>query len=384
MENENELKELKDKFFEIQTIKDEDMSLYSSQVANENYSIKKEVDNFNFKDLKTNFANINNFKQSINHMLEIRNKNILLEENELSKDLLDRINSVESAKNNIIYNITSIDGGILVFGTDELEEVFTPDNLSTLQPEQINMTSEFNHVLNNTNVETSQNIFKIVESNEWYISSYIDNSFIMELEIDPIAPIYIYVKDNLEYNPLEVFVINIDKGENKSLVTFKVRKSILDFIKNRSLEFKLIGNRQESFRIPKTSVIKRTYIKIPLEFISQEKYVYIKNNDVLEKVGITIEFEEENYVFIKQDFKNIKIGDVLVSENKEYILSEILEEEGVYLANYGYGKFEKIYIDDPPNIINGDYIINAQINKIKEHDLIIEDASKVNDNQFIN
>jgi hypothetical protein len=386
-EFEVDIKHLKNKVLELQTLRGDDIVKNSAQARYENELMKSQVDNFNFIDLQYKFSNLIILKQNLDHRVEIRNKNLLSEDSESIKNLTDELKISEARKNENIYSIKANETGILSFSTDDMEEVFNFSNLNTIQPEQMKIPNMSKISPNNSNVEKNQSIFKVVESNEWYISAFIGNDYIYDFEPSSINSKTIYVEKNFEYYPLEVFIYKVDKGENDSLVTFRVTRSILDYIGQRKIKFKLVDTKYEGFKIPESAVVTKTYIKVPVKFVNEaSSTVIIKNNEVYEKVTIKLYNKEDEFYYIRQDFGKIKLGDVLfLDDDKEqsYILKEVKIEKGVFIANFGYAYFQKIIINDTQKE-NGYYLLDMKLNpKMKVQDIIVQEATNVEENQAI-
>ena len=359
-----------------------DFTSENLQLAKENQNIKKKIDNFNFMENQDSYYKISEFSYTIEQMIFVRNKKILgYNETTYSND---SYYEDDEYKNNNIPVITAIEPGILSFTVDGLETTLVPENVENLTEEQVKMTSESKTTANGSSIKYLEPAFKIVTSNEWYISSYINSDVILGWEEGDKTTIYI--ENQGSYYPVDVEITHINKEEEKSYVVFKANKYMIDYIDTRNINFKIVDTDYEGFKIPSSAIVNKTYIKIPIEFVSidsktDEPFVLIKTEDGIKKNVIEVDYIDDEYMYIRQDFQILKLGSEIVNPNNEsetYILSETTEEKGVYVVNNGIATFEKIEIDKNVPQINGYYIIDAEENKnIEMNDYIIEDSSNI-------
>jgi hypothetical protein len=386
-EIELELAQLNEELWSLQRQRGDDLILYIEEARQENQNVKNRIDRFDFMDAQNYFSSVNTLKQEVDHIIEMRNRNILTYSGGSEGVLISQINNTESIRAENTNTIIAKSSGILSFTVDGLEETLNFDSMNTLTEEQLRMTSQNQRTYNNAQVIPEENIFKIVESNKWFIKGAVPNRYIEGWEENTFRTIYI--ERGFNYHPLRVLITSIDRGYEYSLVIFRATEYMIDFIDYRNINFKTSNSVQEGFKIPSTSIVNKTYIKIPLEFIyfSETANQVKLNNYVYDTINIEIQFMDNEYAYIRQDFQTLRLGDELVSftnQQHTYNLRKITTRRGVYVVTNGVAEFEKIFIDEN-TLTHGDYyIIDFDLNRrIRVHDIIIKDTSDIEEGMRI-
>ncbi len=365
-----------------------DISVFYEDAQLKNKQIKKAVDSNIPKFLATDTSTLYNFKETVSQNVNIRNQ-ILLSENRGSiEGMVDERERFDVELSKTKSTIVAEKGGILSYFVDGFEEVLTIESIDKITPEHLRMTFEQKDTSTNKNVQAEDKVFKIVQSNDWLIASYIPNNLSYEFKEGDFRTIY--VSQNKNFIPLEMEIVKIVKGEQEDFVVFKCSRDIIDFLAVRNIKIKTVDTKHKGYKIAKAAVVDKTLLKIPNEYVYETNSgaTIIKRSDILdEPIIIDINSKDEIYTYLLLDYKNLNIGDILVlpeDREKTFSVSEIENVKGVYKVNKGYAKFTKIIIDENTPETNGYYILDPAINKtIMISDRIITDAKNIIEGQIV-
>ena len=381
--------ELSKKIIEMQNMRT-DVSAVSSDVTLINNKMKAEIDSSLLKMASTNISPLYSLKEALNLNIKLRNEKLLNENNGSVKQFVDEYRQFTGKIDESRAPIYAAEGGIVSYSPDGFEDVLTIENMQDLTKEQTTMKVNADSFSTKREVRPEDNVFKIIESNNWYIAAFIENDLVHDWGTG--NNVKLYIDKNGEYVE-HIFKIELlRKGETESYVIFKSDKQLLDFLDMRTVSFKTFDSVYSGIKIPESAICERTFLKIPVSFVYE-----IRDNKVVNKqVGETIEqikintktirtaqYEEE-YVYIMQDFDNIRRGDTIVMEGdreQTYVIDEIITSSGVFRTNTGLATFVSINTEGMINGSKGYVILNptANNNGVALYDRIVTDVA----NRFV-
>lgn len=371
------------------------ISAFHNDVESINNKLKNYINEnmykFNFSD--NSYTNL--IKDNINYNINSRNSILL---NEGRSDVLQSyVDKNKEIKNKISQNTKDISinrGGIVSYFVDGFEEALTFNNKDNISEEQTEMLVDNSKVTIPKIVNKDHPVFKIIESNEWYIAAYVENNLAARLNEGKLATIYLE-KDG-EFVPLNMKVSKIVKGEKKSYILLESFKNMIDYLNTRSIKFKTYDTVYNGLKIPETAIAEKTFLRIPKKFVKEDGYgsfVYKVTDEGNKKVYIlskNVMNGKKDSVYIIQQFNDLLVGDKITINSEEYKISDVLTEKGVFKVNNGIATFVilnmegVIYGDSGYAIISSDR--NMGKNGINIYDRIISDAvnNPIKDGDIIN
>lgn len=377
---ENDLSKINNDILAMQK-KRADISIFQDDIKNADRQIKEIIEKNIYLCPQNDFSKINNFVDTLKKNLSLRNQILLTENHGNIKEMDEKKSNIENQIKKNINSICATQTGIVSYNLDGLEQMYSLDNLYKLKPQQLNIKSSAKEISQNTLVNTGDPVFKIIESNNWYLVCYIKNQFIKSLQEND--SITIFIENGNEFTPLNVYIQKIlPQNKNESYFVMRCSKFIHDYLQNRTVQFKLEDTNRHGFKIPVSAIDKKTLLKIPEGFIikkADDSYEVVKKNN--EHIPVTIYDSDENYYYV--DAPSLKSKDVIVNSNKQYEISQAKKIRGVYLANTGIATFKKINYDDQIPAA-GFIVIDPKLNpSIKIYDRIVTDIDKISDQQKI-
>ena len=410
IQDKNSAKQLEDELIKINNDiismqkKRLDISLFKNDIESANNQIKKIMDeNINILNIlsheNNDLAKTNNLIESIKKNVELRNQILLTENHGNIKDMDTKRNLIEQKLKDSVYNIAINKSGLVSYLIDGLENNFLVDKLDELNFEKINIKSRVSEHAQKSYVNKNDIVFKIIESNDWYIACRVKNKDIKNLKENNIKLIYV-MQDN-KFIPMEFCVYKIiAKNKNESLLILKNNKFVQDFVSTRNIKFKLEDNSVHGLKIPLSAITKKNLFRVPNEFIiKKDDYdIVIKADNNKIKVKVYDYDQDENYCYIelaelnKENKLNLK--DIIICENKSqnknqdnkktFSLNQTKKIYGVYLANTGIAEFKKINFDFDFDYKTDFIILDDKLNQsIKVYDKIITEAKNIIDGQKI-
>ncbi len=370
---ENELSQINNDIFAMQKKRSE-ISLFRDDIKNANMQIEKIIDENIYLCSQNDIDKINNFLASLQNNIDLRNQILLTENHGNVKEMSEKKSDIEQKIKKNISNIIANQSGIVSYFTDGLENNFSVKKINDLTFEQLNIKSQsrkFNNIVNKNDA-----IFKIIESNDWYIVARVKNKDIEDIEENSSKIIYVEQKNT--YVPIEFTVQKIlRKNKNESLLILKTDRFVQNFLDIRNIKFKLKDASRRGFKTPISAIVKKNLFKIPPEFVNKNHTVTKQNVEA----PIKIYDSDENYFYAES--QDLKSGDIINVGEKTFKLNQFKKIRGVYIANTGITEFKKInYPDDLP--ATGFIIIEPKLNPtIKIYDRIITNTENVSNNQKI-
>lgn len=231
--------------------------------------------------------------------------------------------------------------------------------------------------------------YKLITSESWALYFPLDDKLRTELA-DMTTLKFRFLKDNVTFTAPFTIIQNGDEAFGK----ITMDSSIVRYATDRFLEIELVMNKKAGLKIPSSSIVERSFYRIPEEYV-------IENEDTEQEVALKVEsfgedgsskvryvtanvydYEDGEYLIDKQLLNE---GDYILMENssKKILLQEkdVSVMHGVYNINKGYAVFREITVIDE----NEEYCIveSNNIYGLAAYDYIVLNAAEVTEDQIV-
>lgn len=366
-----------------------DLSLVQKDAKKLDKQVKTYVNN-NLIDFSVdNVDNLYVLKDEVDKSINLRNQ-LLIEDSHNS------ISSISSEKNTFLQGlyesqdkVASDKSGILCYYVDGLEEVYNLNSLPNLSEDFTKEKSSIDFTTALREVKEGDRFFKILNSNTWYIASYIKSNLIKDWEVGTRRNIYVI--DGKVTKKLDVTIKDLIRKDKQSYVVFESRTNLLDFAEKRFVKFTVSEGEEQGLKIPYSAITKKTILKIPEKYLSgryNDNVIILDSNNKQKEIFINRFINSENgNAWIYQYFGQIQLNDTIVNKNDSsdtYKITDYQDIYGVYKIYSGYTSLAQIYIDDLPNDNSGYVILSQATGKnLRNGDIIVTDPSSIKESQKI-
>lgn len=293
-------------------------------------------------------------------------------------EIADEVSKAEA--NNTFYEVKAGAAGVVLYYMDGLEsltwEEFTAEDYNFSGYNKTSLES-------NTQVNASDPVFKMVNSESWSVVIPISNDLAEALNSESSLKVR-FCKDN--YTTTASFYIAKKSGEYYLNLCFN--SGMIRYANERYIDVELVLDVEEGLKIPNSSITEKEFFTIPIECFmkgedSNAEGILIKSqeDDSLNFVTPTIYYSTETAYYIDSEY--VSEGDMIqmADSGETYTVGtdkDVLQ--GVYNVNKGYAVFKQIDIIYQ----NDEYTIVRQKTSygISLYDHIALDGSKVTENQF--
>lgn len=378
---ENDLNDINERIFTMQKNREE-LSLFYEDIKKVNSQIKDIVDETAYNFSTFNIDAVNNFKQSVQKKIETRNQMLLSENRGSLTESVEKRQEYENEISKNILKISASSGGIVSYYTDGLEETINISRLDNITKEETSMETDTFDI--KTYVSQNDRVFKIVNSNNWYIAAYIPNNYIEEWkEGDSVV---IYTDNDKTDGKVYANIYKLVSEEEESYVVLEITKDLIDYIDRRSINFE-ISRSEVGLKIPVSAVVSKTTLKIPKKYVKDGYIIKITENG---KESLLIENsggdEEGKYIYTPENKSILKLGDEIQNPDSIediYEVKEVINTQGVYIINSGIAEFKTLNTDDV--IENSTHIIIKPENnpQIRLYDRILTDTTDIKEEDKI-
>ncbi|KAE9637154.1 HlyD family efflux transporter periplasmic adaptor subunit [Defluviitalea raffinosedens] len=377
-----ELDKINENIIKVQDQRKE-FSTVQKDIQNVNYQIDDLIDNLRSTYSNKNFIQIYSIKNSI--QVEIEKKQILLSQEDSSslKNLVLQKNTYENqlAANSDV--VLTPKGGIISYYIDGLEEKFTPKTLDNLAVKDLEQNSEPKDISQMQSVEKNAPLFKIINNYDWYIVGSLSADLAKDWEVGN----QVSIQFNDGQPPIKAKIYKIKPVDHDVIFVFQTTEQMTPLISKRNIEFEIVRENYEGIKIPVNSIVEKTFLKIPKEYVQQsgrQTVVIKKGMESDELIPVEMAFEDEKNIYILQEASALKMYDTLVlpeNTESEYVIKESQSSIGVFAVNGGIIRFKKIEI----LVQNNDYAIVKQDTPsgIRLYDQIVSNAKNAKDNQLL-
>lgn len=260
---------------------------------------------------------------------------------------------------------------------------------------------------NGSLVEQDAPIYKIIQDEEWYIVFPLtDNKrdiFINSKTNEEKTKLKVVFKDkDIECDAQFKSFVGVD-GKDYGMLTLD--KFMIAFCNDRYINFEIGIDDVSGLKIPKKSVVKKSFIEIPKEYVTKggggidngvtkqsinsagvEEVRFIPIDIIEENVNNPDDPSDDIYYAQASDstIENniLSVGDVIISQaNNRFTISNTKEVEGVYNTNKGYALFKRIEVIDENNDF---YIVKDDSSYgIRVYDHILGNVEGFKENDFL-
>lgn len=298
--------------------------------------IKKDISNFYNNYDNNNFSFVYDFKYDLSNTVFAVT----------SEQKQDSLQTMENGGNkNALQFINAEDSGIISYYFDGLENI-TESNISQ---EHFNISNYSKTQLRKEEAyQLDAPVYKLITDHNWSIIIPLTKEKYEALsEVDQVK--LTFLNDELQ---LDSNLILFQNGE-EYFGKLELNKYMENYINQRYIDIELNIDTTNGLKIPNSSIVKKDFYKIPLEFFtiggdSNDEGVILETYDdenevIYEFVPTDIFYKDENYGYI----------DTRIFEDNSWIKSETDERlrigdkdtlQGVYNVNKGYAIFRQIEI----------------------------------------
>lgn len=263
---------------------------------------------------------------------------------------MDRMDSV-NGDNSFFHKVFSPESGIVSYSVDNMENL-TPDQITS--ETFIEANYKRNQLRSSDMMEAKSPIYKLITDESW--------SIVINLTKDQYDRILnktqikiTFLKDDLSIvAPIESY----QKGDSY-FARLDLDNYMIRYMNERFLDIELTINSAQGLKIPNSSIVKKDFYKIPLEFFTQGgdsnskgviKIIYNEKGEIEHRfIPTEIYYEKEGYGYIDTNISylneiTLQAGDSIYNEgtSESYTLSQTGNLEGVYNVNKGYAVFRRI------------------------------------------
>lgn len=372
----------------------EDLSVFKGDIDRIETDISNTIDTYIYKLSDGGMSEVYSMKNRVNSQITMRNNIWRTENNKSVSQLNEERKGYQSQLADSIADIRSDVSGVVSFAIDGMEESLPYDDPKNVTEEQTKAKVTVNHISKSQNVDAETPIFKIVESNIWYVTAYIPKDVASNWEVGDRKVMLTTTSD--ENVKINVRVDSMEQLDNNTKVVFKSNESIEKVIDVRNIEFTIEDEVFEGIKVPNKAIVEKTLLKIPAECVREsngDRGVLKSDGDETKFVSLIISKEEEAnleentgaFVYVLQDFETLRIGDTILKgtgENAEkYTISEVETDKGVYVVNSSVADFKIIEVIAS----NSEYsIVKAgSTYGLKVYDNIVSDAKNIQESDSI-
>lgn len=281
---------------------------------------------------------------------------------------------------------TAPESGFVIYNIDGFEDV-TESSLTSDMFDQTEYSAR--NLRSQKSISAGDAVFKLITNEEWALYFPIDSKLQTEL-VDAEKIRFRFLKDN------QTFTAAFSIVQNGTEVFGKISldNSLVRYVTDRFLEIELVLNKKSGLKIPTSSIVTRTFYRIPEEYV-------IKNEDTDQEIVLKVEsFEEDGSSTVRYITANVyqyadgyylvdqqllKEGDYIQLDNSAKRM-QIQEKDvgalyGVYNINKGYAVFREITVNDE----NEEYCIVESNNDygLAAYDYIVLNADEVTEEQIV-
>lgn len=378
VDEQSKLEEVNEEIFDLQAFREE-FSNYKKEIDTIQNNVEVSIDNFSYK----NYSDINDLDEYIKGSMDVRNQMIFADQRIVDESKVDTRDLISSRIDENAIKTYAVDGGIVSYFYDDLESTFTFENMKELTKEQTKMDSKEQQNSFTTAVVGDQ-VLRVVESNTWYIASYLPAKTANSLTVGNNIDLFFQTETDFKEIPARVNFV-LENTQKEALVIFEMRGYMEEFINYRNVDFALKTQTYMNMKIPKTAIMYKEFIKVPINFVREtDKAVVIKQiegGSTTVPINIESTDSSENYYYLDKTKNTLLIGEILINpDNAEdtYLIPDYTKVPGVLKVNDGTASFEKVDINSEIETSDDDdFVYILPSNSLKEHDRILIHVDKV-------
>ncbi|MCL1863678.1 MAG: hypothetical protein FWF78_08935 [Defluviitaleaceae bacterium] len=325
-----------------------------------------------------------------------RNRNdMIIEESLHMRNELSRRHGVLTAQRELSSDyLYASHSGIMSTVIDGYEERFTPNNMRTLNREEVRTIVPHEALIPGREVEAGDDVFKIV-GNTWYVVAHFPNEIARTFTVDTERQFFLEnaVTGRFERMPMRISYKS-DGGHTHTLVILRSTRNVIEFLNQRNVNIRVTDNVQSGFTVPTSAIATRRFFRIPLSHIHEgagddNYFINHRRDDVFQIKPIHISRRDGTYAYISEDSLLLFPGDILNPVDIVDVLHIVSEadigiERGVYVTTLNYASFRVLDIDLEQLETGGPILIDPSRNtNIRQFDTIAIDAAMVRQGQVV-
>ena len=362
-----------------------DLSAFSEDIARLEDNVSRTVDAYAGRAMKANVSYMYTMKSQIESFMDQRNEIWLTENVESLSQLTEEKNIYEQQLAQSQSALTASEAGVLCLSYDGMEEKYFPDMAAEVTEKEIG-SAKTEYISKAKGVQEGDTLFKIVESNKWYIVTYLPNTATATWET--LTGKVLNVMTEEETYQINTLIETMEVGEKETKVVFSSYEHMEEFMEDRTVSFSLEGEVAEGLKIPNDAIVEKSLIRIPRTCLTESmgsEGVLLMSGEKTKFTDLSIVTSDEEAVYIEQEGAAAKVGDIILQGTGEdagqYTISELSPHAGVYVANSSVANFVVIEIMEQ----NQEYAIvkAGSIVGLQPYDTIVSDAKNIEEGQSI-
>ena len=225
--------------------------------------------------------------------------------------------------------------------------------------------------INMTQVRPGDPLYRLVTSQNWYITLFVSEEFALKLNGVSSIPFTIHGEDELKG-----YIYSLqENGHDSYKLVLQVRSHVQDYLDARIVDITINDGSYKGIKLPQNCLVQEQFYRIPLScvFLSGEHEGVMKRTEEGDHfVIVDFEWKSDEYAYFTLPVE-LAVGDTLLIQESEdvAVLGEIEDSYGVYVVNGGSKEYQHVelsYQEDGYAIVNG---IDAY-----DHVLILEEEEE--------
>ena len=362
-----------------------DLSAFSEDIARLEDNVSRTVDAYAGRSMKNSLSYMYTMKSQVESFMDQRNQIWLTENVESLSQLTEEKNIYEEQLAKSMSSLTASEAGVLCLSYDGLEEKYNPETAKDITKKEVG-NAKTEYISKAKNVKKGDTLFKIVESNNWYIVAYLPNTVTATWQQNHYVMLNAMTEeDNFQLRSL---IESMEVGEKETKVVFSCYAHMEQFMEDRTVSFSLESEIVEGLKIPNDAIVEKSLIRIPrtcmTESMGSEGVLLVKGEKT-QFMDLPVVTSDDEAVYIEPDEAGLKVGDMILQGTGEtaaqYTVSELKPHAGVYVANSSVANFVVIEILEQ----NQEYTIveTGSIVGLQPFDTIVSDAKNIEEGQSI-
>ncbi len=352
-----------------------------------NSNIKNIIDNRSYDTIQDKYL----YYGEIRKELEKRATAILSDETNYNEQLM---------QNNENVIISEQRGVVNYYMNDVNQKHYTVNDIKDIKQDDIPIELQYTDSINR-NVNEGDPAVKVIDTDYWYIITYVPNQVVQDsgLNVGSDKDVYVY-NDEDGYSILNMQVVSINQEGDNSKVVFKSNDFMNEYMNMQSTTVRLDRSHYEGIKIPISSITNKGVYDINTNFIYDKidengnvlyEYVVRENYDGTTTECVVDIYSSDEVTGITQvfvDTSDIKMDDKIRTGTGDRMqIKESYEIKGVFVANNGVATFKQIFIDEESikNQIGTGYIIlDPKTNPyLKVYDKIVLNSDEVVEGEIL-
>lgn len=338
--------------------------------------LKTEIISFTNRFNRTEFADVYNFKYSVEGTaLKLSNYN-----------MLENVNALNDASRTAFINFKyAPKSGIIIYSIDGYEDL----KLEDMTAEHFDQKNyEKQHLVNNELIANGDAVYKLSTNEDWSIVIQVDDE---ELVDELLEKEYVEVRflKNQYTSWGKVATYTNEAGDTFVSLTFT--NSMITFCTDRFIDIELLLEDETGLKIPNSAIVQKEFFIVPKEYLTKGGdsgndgvllETYDENGDAVTQFVATTIYDATDTEYYLDD-SVLRPGNYIVKpeSTEKFAISKTGSLTGVYNINKGYADFKQVsvlYHNEEYSIVKSNTVYGLNV-----YDYIVLDASTVNDNQFI-